>query len=120
MSNEKIEKNLPEHYKLMADLFKHLSILSITFTVLGVGLLSNLFDKSGTTWPLYIGIPMLLLASIFSVLGHISYVEVFRVPHLFSGSHYMKLMNRTALPLLLFISGAVFVAVYALFGLIGI
>ena len=104
----------------MADLFKHLSILSITFTLLGIGLLSNLFDKSGTTWPLHVGIPMLVSASICSVLGHISYVEVFRVPHLFTGPYYLKLMNRTALPLILFIGGATLIAMYVLIGLIGI
>ncbi|TBU97782.1 hypothetical protein DNJ95_04140 [Stutzerimonas kirkiae] len=104
----------------MADFFKHLSVLSITLVTLGIGLSSNLFDKKGPAWPLLFAIPLLILASISSVLGQLSYIDVFRVPQLLTGSMYPKLARATTMPLMLFCGGSTFLGGYVLFCILGI
>jgi len=120
MTHSEIEQNMSEHYKLMADFFKHLSILSITFILLAVSLFSKFFDGSATVWPIKFSIICLFFASIFSVFSHLSYVDTFRVPHLLSGSMYHKLVRITAIPLLLFICGFGLLGLYLVFSLSGI
>jgi len=115
------KEDLTEHCKLMADFFKHLSILSVTFIILGVGLYSNLVDFETKSELLLLAIVLFLLSSITSVLTQLTYIETFRVPHLFNG---FPLSNKIATPtfiaLLLFVSGAVTMVVFVTLNIIKI
>ena len=79
------KQDLAEYSKLMTAFFMHLSKLSVTFIALGVGLYSNLFDFKHFVGWLLISVVCLLISSILSVITHISFIETFRVPKLFSG-----------------------------------
>jgi hypothetical protein len=120
VKSSEVAPDLKEHYKLMADFFKHLSVLSITFAVLGVGLSSNLFTVATTKIPLHLAILVLVVASILSLLGQLAYIDVFRVPKLLTGSKYYKLAKSTIMPLIFFLVGVAMLVLYISFALLGI
>ena len=115
MEGSDVYKNMAEHYKLMAEFFKHLSALSITLILLAVALSSELFKEKECIILLIIGIFFLVLCSIFSVYSQLQYADVFRVPELLTGKNYPKLAIPTGISILTFIFGATFVSLYIAF-----
>jgi hypothetical protein len=115
------KQDLAEHCKLMADFFKHLSVLSITFIVLGVGLYSNLLNFKASAWLLLLAIILFLCSSIVSVFAQISYIETFRVPELFNGFPLSnKIAKPTTIAFLLFIFGAVAMGAFVIVNVVEI
>jgi hypothetical protein len=120
MKYSKIDRDMPEHYRLMADFFKHLSVLSVSLIMISVALSSNLFEISEYKWLLGGAILCLMLSSLMSVIGHLSYADVFRVPEQLTGSKFHILMRNTAVPLLFFIGGAGCLTVFIGIAVIGL
>ena len=118
--NTSIEQDLPEYYKRMGDFLKHLSILSITMLILSAGLLTNIFPDNDLKGYINFAILALGFSSLFSVLGTISYVEVFLHPEKLTGSKFYKLVTSTAIPITLFFFGASSICLYIIFGVVGI
>lgn len=118
MNSSYIEKDMPEHYKQMAEFFKNLSILSITFVAISIALSSDLFKTENYSICLKISVFMFLISTIASVFGHLVYADVFRTPELLTGSNYKKLVFSTAKPLICFIVAGGSIVGYVVLNLI--
>lgn len=98
----------------MAEFFKNMSVLSMTFAAITVALASDYFKTQEYDFYLNIALVAFIGTALASVNAHLAYAEVFRVPELLTGSRYGKLAASTAKPIIGFFAGATLCVFYVL------